>query len=210
MVRAPNLENDMAKPYVPRLERKSSPQGDPSEREDESDPLQENMPIVDDDEVSEEECERIGDLGNGEDGLDGVEALLSADGAGAPSRMALLMHRVAESLKALRALRSSPASPWTEDRVPEEHWRALADEALGIIGGAARRELSEQRLVKTIPEPQRRSFQGLCDSQRGLAVFQKQFDAERKEWEKAYWKRALDESFTKSPWRGPSGWRAGQ
>lgn len=209
MVRAPNLENDMTKPYVPRLERKLSPQGDPSNQEAESDPLQEAMRIVDG-EVSEEERERIGDLGNGEDDLDGVEALLMAAGAGAPSRLALLLHRVAESLKALRALRSSPASPWPEDRVPEEHWRALADEALGIIGGAARRELSEQRLIKAIPESQRRSFQGLCDSQRGLGVFQKQFDAERKAWEKAYWKRALDEAFGKSAWQGPAGWRAGQ
>lgn len=168
------------------------------------------IPIVDDDAISDQEREDMGDLGNADDGLDRIDALVKEMAAGPPTRLALLMHRVGESLQALRAMRSREAPPWPKSRVPEEHWRALADEALGLIGDAARRELDEQRLIQALPAEERESFQALCDSRHGLGVFRKGFEQERKAWEQAYWKRALDESFGKRPWRGPSGCREGR
>ena len=178
---------------------------------DPDDPLQELVPIVDDDiELSDYDLDAVGDLENDGDDAYGIDALIKKLGRQPPSRLTLLMHRVAESVKALRALRSTESLVWPKDRVPQEHWRALADEALGLIGDGARRELDEQRLIQAMPEGERESFQRLCDSRRGLAVFRKSFEAERDAWERGYWKRALDEAFGKAPWQGPTGWRSPQ
>ena len=176
----------------------------------ESPKSQHRIPIQDDEPISERERNDMGDLGNAGDGLDDVDALLEDMAARPPTRMALLMHRVRDSLGALRALRSREAPPWPKSRVPEEHWRALADEALGLIGGAARRELEEQRLIQAMPAEERESFQAICDSRHGLDLFRRGFEQERKAWEQAYWKRALDESFGKRPWQGPPGGSLGQ
>lgn len=172
--------------------------------EDERDPLRELEWLGQDDELTEEEREVIGDLGNDDD-IEIVDSLIDQMEARAPSRLKLLMHRVVESLLALRNLQGRNAVGWPQDRVPEEHWRSLADEALGLLGEEARRELDEQRLIQTMPESERGSFQRLCDSRRGIAIFHKSFERERDVWEKTYWKRALDESFGKRPWTGPQG-----
>ncbi len=180
---------------------------------DPHDPLQELVPIVDDDdevEISDDDLDAVGDLGNEGDDAYGIDALIKELSRRPPSRLTMLMHRVAESIKALRGLTSDESLAWPKDRVPQEHWRALADEALGLIGDAARRELDEQRLIQAMPEGERESFQRLCDSRRGLAVFRKGFEAERDAWERGYWKRALDEAFGKAPWQGPAGWRSTQ
>lgn len=200
----------MRKPYIPRLERDLREQDTPARQAPELDPLQELMPVVDDDAISDEERADIGDLGNDEDDAGGIEGLLRELASGPPTRMGYLMHRVAQSLQALRDLRSGPASAWPQNRVAEEHWRFVADKALGLVATAARREIGQQKLIAELPESRRESFQQLSDSQLGLRVFSKGFEAERKAWEQAYWKRALDESFGKRPWAGPSGWRAQQ
>jgi hypothetical protein len=198
----PVQEHTMPKTYTSRqdIERPARQQA----------AAQDRMQIVAEEPISDTQREEIGDLGNAGDGLDGIDALLEDMAARPPTRMALLMHRVRESLRALRALGSREAPPWPESRVPEEHWRALADEALGLIGGAARRELEEQRLIQAMPTEERESFQALCDSRHGLDVFRKGFEQERKAWAQAYWKRALDESFGKRPWQGPTRRGAGQ
>lgn len=174
--------------------------------EEENDPLQERALEPEDDELTEQERGEIGDLGNEEDNAS-IDALINQIEARAPSRMSLLMHRVAESLLALRGLQGRNTNGWPKERVPQEHWCFLADEALGLLGVEARRELDEQRLIQSMPESQRGSFQRLCDSRRGLAIFHKSFDRERAAWEKSYWKRALNESFGKCAWTGPSGGR---
>ncbi len=165
------------------------------------DPLQELMVLVDDD----GEVHNV-DMDAGprkRAGVEGVDELLLEIQRRPPSRLNTLMHRVAQSLMALRGLRVAETDRWRADRVPQEHWRALADEALGLLSDAARRELDEQRLMESMPEAERQSFQKVCDSRRGLNVFRKAFEREREAWEQAYWQRALDESFGKIPWAGP-------
>ena len=169
-----------------------------------NDPLQELMVLVDDDgEIHTVDMDGAGSKKGGD--IDGIDELLIELRRRPPSRLTMLMHRVAQSLMALRGLRAADADSWRAPRVPEAHWRALADEALGLLGDAARRELDEQRLMDSMPEAERQSFQKVCDSRRGLGVFRKSFEREREAWEQAYWRRALDESFGKIPWVGPSG-----
>lgn len=199
----------MTKPYIPNLERDIGAAASDAEHGERLGSLEDHMPI-DDDVLSDGEVNDIGELGNELDDAGGVDGLLKELSSAPPTRMALLMHRVAESIQALRSLRSGPAPAWAGTRLADEHWRALADEALGLIGAAASREVSEQKLIQTLPIDERESIQILFDSRRGLGVFRKGFDAERKAWEQAYWKRALDESFGKRPWRGPAGCRVQQ
>lgn len=175
--------------------------------EGDQDPLLETELLDGGEPISDQELDAIGDLGATDD--DGrSSALLEELADKPPARLATLMRGVAHCLTALRGMRSTEAREWPRDGVAEAHWRALADEALGIIGEAAQRELDEQRLIQSMPEGERESFQRLCDSRRGLGVFRKGFEREREAWEQAYWKRGLDESFGKRPWTGPSGWRS--
>ena len=175
--------------------------------EEEHDPLQELVFDPEDDELTEEEREAIGDLGNKDDGaeLKSIFGLIDDMEVREPTRLAYVMYRVETSIKELLALRRSQSPDWKPEPIPEAHWRGLADEALGLLGDEARRELDEQRLILSMPEARRASFQKLCDSRRGIAIFHKAFEEQRAAWEKAYWRRALDESFGKRPWTGPSG-----
>lgn len=176
----------------------------------EADPLQEltwgpdeeAIELIDDDDI-----ELIGDLGNPQDKALDIDSLLDELAKRPPTRTAYLVHRAVKCIEALKDLRRSPASAWHEDRVPEEHWRALADDALGLIGSAVRHEVEGRALVETLPENQRKSFQALLDSKLGMELFRKAFDQERAAWEKAYWLMAVDQSFGKRPWIGPQGWR---
>lgn len=173
----------------------------------EHDPLQELVfEPEDDDGLTEEERDAIGDLGNDEDGADieSIFELIDDMEAREPTRLAYVMYRVETSIKELIALRRSQSPGWKPEPIPEAQWRSLADEALGLLSEEARRELDEQRLMQAMPAERRASFQKLCDSRRGIAVFHKAFEAQRAAWEKAYWRRALDESFGKRPWTGPS------
>ena len=168
---------------------------------------QEAFSLAEDDALLELEREAAVELG-GADNKYGADALLKEIKGEPPSRMALLMRRVAERAKALRDLRLARSQSWPADREPDELWRALADEALGIIGEDGRRRLDERRLLQSMPESERDSFRALCDSRRALAVFRDGFESEREAWERAYWGRALDESFGKRPWTGPAGSRS--
>jgi hypothetical protein len=183
--------------------RASRGQAQPDE---EHDPLQELAFEPEDDELTEEERDAIGDLGNDEDGaeLKSIFGLIDDMEAREPTRLAYVMYRVETSIKELIALRRSQSPDWKPEPIPEAQWRSLADEALGLLSEEARRELDEQRLMQAMPADRRASFQKLCDSRRGIAVFHKAFEAQRAAWEKAYWRRALDESFGKRPWTGPS------
>lgn len=157
--------------------------------------------------IDDEEIEEIGDLGNdGDDPVD-LDAVVRAIETHPPSRLGFLMHRASECIRALKDLRAAKASPWPEDRVPEEHWRALADEALGLIGVAAKKEIDDQTLLSSLPKEEQQDFQRLLDSSLGMRLFSKAFHEERAAWEKAFWRMALDQSFGKRPWTGPQGWR---
>jgi hypothetical protein len=176
-------------------------------REAERDSLWDMDHLADEDAIWHGEPSDIGDSGEEDDKYGGAAALKELK-AKPPARARSLLRRVAECAKALRQLRASRSQSWPRDREPDDRWRAMADEALGIIGETARRELDEQRVAHSMPEDERESFQMLCDSRRALAVFRDGFAREREAWEQAYWKRALDESFGKRAWSGPSGWRS--
>ena len=60
--------------------------------------------------------------------------------------------------------------------MPEEHWRSLVDEALGLLGDEACCEFDEQRLIQSMPKSG--SFQRLCDSRHVIAIFHKNFERE--------------------------------
>lgn len=173
--------------------------------DDEHDPLQELVFEPEDDELTEEERDAIGDLGNAGDEAEmkRVFGLIEDMEARNPNRLAYVMHCVENSIKELFDLRWSFEPEWKPEPISVAHWRSLADEALGLLSAEARRELDEQRLMQTLPEERRASFQKLCDSRRGIAIFHKAFEERRAEWEKTYWRRALDESFGKRPWTGP-------
>lgn len=195
---------------MPKIIYPRDPRGQAKQdaHEEELDPLQELVFDPEDDELTEEEREVIGDLGNEDDAVSQakrVHALVQDMEAREPTRLAYIMYRVETSIKELIALRRGSAPDWKPEPIPEAQWRALADEALGLLTDEARRELDEQRLMRTMPEERRASFQKLCDSRRGIAVFHKAFEERRAAWEKAYWRRALDESFGKRPWTGPAG-----
>lgn len=173
------------------------------------DPLQELVPVVDDDEISEANREDIGDLGNDKDRL-AIDDLLLEIEVRPATRLSFLLHKAAECIRALKELRTTPADPWPQDRIPNEHWRELADQALGLVAGAARREIDNQRSLRSMPESDRRSMQTIRDSQLAIDIFRRAFKAECDAWEKAYWCRAVDEAFGKKEWTGPSGWRSKQ
>ena len=179
--------------------------------DEENDPLQELVfAPEDDDGLSEEQRDAIGDLGNDHEDIElkRMFGLIDDIEAREPTRMAYVMYRVETSIKELLALRRSQSPDWKPEPIPEAQWRSLADEALGLLSDEACRELDEQRLMQAMPSERRASFQKLCDSRRGIAVFHKAFEAQRAAWERAYWRRALDESFGKREWRGPAGWRS--
>jgi hypothetical protein len=168
---------------------------------DDSDRLQELMDaFIDGDGLSEDECDDIGNLGADGDELD---ELIDRLQDGAPTRMAMLVHRLAETLKAIRNVRPIAGSEGPIERIHEEFWRALADEALGTIGEAARRQLAEKRLIDEFRSHRKGGITLLCDAQSKLGVFRGFFGRGRADWERAYWKRALDESFGKKRWTGP-------
>ena len=194
-------------PFAKTATRDAGPGQKDNGNAEENDPLQFVYVTDDEDALSDEELDAIGDLGNAEDG-DPVDQLRDQAALRAPTRMAMLMARVAESLSALRMLRSATLELDEGARVPEAHWRALADEALGLLEPAAARVKSEQRLMRSMPAKERVGFQRMCDTGRGMALFGKAFKEERAEWEKQYWRRGLDESFGKRPWTGPGGWRS--
>jgi hypothetical protein len=195
---SPVQEIDMPKAIFARTSR--------NQIQDEDDPLQELAVDPEGDDLSEDEREAIGDLGNDDDlaEIKSIFGLIDDIEAREPTRLAYIMYRVEKSIKELIALRRSQAPDWKPEPIPEAHWRNLADEALGLLSGEARRELDEQRLMQEMPTERRASFQNLCDSRRGIALFHKAFEAQRDAWEKVYWRRALDESFGKRPWTGPS------
>ena len=140
----------------------------------------------------------------------------------APCRRNWLRHRALQALLAAKNFWSRPASPWRAKRVPDEFWRRLGDEALGIEQPKAESSPldqimasieDEERLILSYPEDERddirrwfgsfhllRDFTDAFETQRDAWI-----EAQRVQWEAAYWKRASDESFGKKPWTGPSG-----
>lgn len=86
-----------------------------------------------DDLLSPDEMEELGDLGNEGDDLDSPEVARLASLPLSP-RQFLLLHRMDQAIKqfkaALRAKQSRMEA--SAERVPEEVWRRLGDEALGI------------------------------------------------------------------------------
>lgn len=86
-----------------------------------------------DDLLSSDEMEELGDLGNEGDDLDSPEVARLASLPLSP-RQFLLLHRMDQAIKqfkaALRAKQSRMEG--SAERVPEEVWRRLGDEALGI------------------------------------------------------------------------------
>lgn len=179
----------------------AAPEGD-SPHINDDDPLSDDIEIIDDDQVDE-----IGDLGNERDEALDLDALMRTLDGRQPTRFSFLMSRASECMRALASMRSGPASPWPQDRVPEAHWRALADEALGLIGSAVKKEFDHQALVESLPQGERANMRRLLDSSIGMQVFRDAFARERAGWERAFWRMALDQSFGKKPWTGPSGWR---
>jgi hypothetical protein len=173
------------------------------------DPLQEMVPVVDDDEISEADREDVGDLGNDKDKL-AIDDLLLEIEIRPATRLSFLLHKAAECIRALKELRTTPADPWPQDRIPTEHWRDLADQALGLVAGAARREVDSQRSLRSMSESDRQSMQVIRDSQLGIDIFRRGFKAESDAWERAYWCRAVEEAFGKKAWTGPNGWRSKQ
>jgi hypothetical protein len=157
--------------------------------------------------IDDEELGGIGNLGNEEDEALDLDTLLESLDRRHPTRFSYVVQRAAECLRTLKEMRGAQPSPWLQDRVPEEHWRALADEALGLIGNAVKQEMEHQELVASLPEDERKDLQGLLDSSLGMKIFRKAFTQERSAWEKAFWLMALDQSFGKRPWTGPQGWR---
>jgi hypothetical protein len=182
------------------VERQATRVGDPE-------PAHELPPLSDEIEIDSEELDDIGDLGNEQDAALDLDALIETLDARPPTRFAYFVQRAAECIKALRAMRGAQASPWPQDRVPEAHWRALADDALGLIGDAVKQEIDRESLVASLPEAERQGLQRLLDSSLGLQIFRRAFDQERAAWEKTFWLMALDQSFGKRPWTGPQGWR---
>ena len=173
------------------------------------DPLQELVWIADEEsELDESEREDVGDLGNEQDAAEDFDAVLDEFSARAPTRLNWLMHRAVDCMRTLRAMKTAPCGPWPEDRIPEEHWRALADEALGLIGKAVKAELETQKIVRDAPIEERHGLQRYLDTSIGMKMFRQSFEQEREAWERAYWLRGLDESFGKRKWSGPEGWRA--
>jgi hypothetical protein len=140
----------------------------------------------------------------------------------APGRRNWLRRRALQALLVAKNFWSRPASPWQAKRVPDEFWRRLGDEALGIEPPKAKPSPldqivasieEEERLILSYPEEERddirrwfgsfhllRDFTDAFEVQRDLWL-----DAQRVQWEAAYWRRASDESFGKKPWTGPSG-----
>lgn len=86
-----------------------------------------------DDLLSPDEMEELGDLGNEGDDLDSPEVARLASLPLSP-RQFLLLHRMDQAIKqfkaALRAKQSRMEA--SAERVPEEVWRRLGDDALGI------------------------------------------------------------------------------
>jgi len=200
----PIQENPMPKIIYSKGQRGQS---EPSKREEELDPLQELVFDPEDGELTEDEREAMGDLGNAGDEAEmrRVAGLIEDIETRDLTRLSYVMYSVENSIKELFALRWSFEPECKPEPISVAHWRSLADEALGLLTDEARRELDEQRLMRSMPQERRASFQQLCDSRRGIAVFHKAFEEQRAAWEKAYWRRALDESFGKRPWTGPSG-----
>ena len=122
--------------------------------EEEHDPLQELVFDPEDDELTEEERDAIGDLEKDEDGADlkSIFGLIDDMDVREPTRLAYVMYRVETSIKELLALKRSQSPDWKPEPIPEAHWRGLADEALGLLGDEARRELDEQRLMQAMTE----------------------------------------------------------
>lgn len=173
------------------------------------DPLQELVWIEDDDaELEESDRESVGDLGNELDDVEDIDAILDAFCARPPTRLNWMMHRAVDCMRTLRSMKSAPCSAWPDERISEEHWRALADEALGLIGKAVGAELKTQEIVRKTAIEERGGLQRYLDTSIGMGLFRRSFEKEREAWERAYWLRGLDESFGKRMWSGPEGWRA--
>lgn len=95
------------------------------------------LPILED-WLTPDEVEQIGDLGGGDDDVAGPEQVKEVH-AGGP-REAYLVARVKEACRALAAHRAKRRTAIDEEgaRVPDEVWRRLGDEALGLSDPAGR------------------------------------------------------------------------
>ena len=171
------------------------------------DPLQELAQAPREDFLDDGDLDDIGDLGNGEDEALDIDYLIAAIDAAPPSSRAWFIQRAGACLRVLRSLRLEEPSPWEKDRVPERRWRALADEALGLVAAGVDRGTQQQALLARLPESQREGARRLLDSTSGMDIFRRAFVEERDAWEKAYWRMAIDQAFGKIRWTGPQGWR---
>lgn len=171
--------------------------------------LDEFIQIVDDEhqQIDDAELDDIGNLGNEGDDLSDIDEMLAEIETRPPTRMAWLINRAADCIRSLQSMRDAPCGPWPHDRIPEEHWRLLADEALGLIGPAVRAEIEAQRIVESARPAERQELKSHLDSSIAMGLFRKAFEKEREVWERAYWLRGLDESFGRRQWSGPQGWR---
>lgn len=161
------------------------------------------------DELARDEVGQIGYLGAASDGPHGIDELVRELERESPGLFDRVASRAARTANAAKDFRSGPARPWPSQRAPEEHWRALADEAFGdpLHGDSdAAEALSRAATLGEVEEAQ--ILQRFTDWTQGLGIFQKAFDREREEWGRAYWMAAVDESFGKREWRGPAGWRS--
>lgn len=178
---------------------------------------------LEDDDLTGEEVEGIGDLGNESDNPDGGnesearknrEVQNLVDAFVGVTRWDWMAHRIRDSLREIYEMRSAPARPWPKQRVPEELWRRLGDHALGFdrfgekfpeLDELVAHDDEEERLIEQCPSEDREGLRQWFDSFRLLGVFHDEFKRQRELWEADYWARGLDESFGKRQWTGPSG-----
>ena len=189
--------------------------GDSAQGQSSTEPVEDDgILVTDDDLLFGEEAGDIGDLGNEFDDIDALIAYELDGLQGGPTRKSWMAHRVSESLRGLKGLRSRPADPWPKDRVPEKLWRMLGDQALGLKRLADNQITLEEivaeadedeRLIKQCPEDDQKIIRGIFDAFRLLAVFRDNFEWQRQMWEQAYWRRGNAEAFGHQPWTGPSG-----
>ena len=109
---------------------------------------------------------QLGDLGNEGDDCDGGPDVAKAGAASIAARKSSTLWSFDRSIECMRALARIKRSE--EGRVPDDVWRRLADEALGLSnakGGAG-----EATGAPSNPVPLESVEDGLCDIKRGLAL----------------------------------------
>lgn len=138
---------------------------------------EEMLPLLDD-LLAPDEIEHIGDLGNGDDDDEGPEAARLDWMPGSP-RERYLLKRFDECIDMMKAAVAKRKAA-REERVPEEVWRRLGDEALGLAP-------SGKPGVRASERADPAELDGFAEFKRGLAVLhevavlQAKFDDEMNE-----------------------------